>query len=314
MVGWKHTVLVERAGTLHKLCKLIYGRDGTYMVTCPYHPEKRALLLKSTINYDVNRDFIPFDAALELAVLQDDERRLKLSHHPDGFLQFSGDGVVSGRDENGQPKGIGIQSWPLTMPVSGPSFAFVFRGVEAFEAALKEGPNSIVFRTGDQPPPDSSRDDGLALEGFYLHPFWKRFLMWNQGQPLVLLSHPSGGILPLRVVLPPPECQLSGFIGLNLAANPRVDGLRETPSPSFILSSSTGNLRRNEYGQLLGDQLACMYPAADYPVRRILNYSPVKLDPREIPVAPPAGSKIGVLSPDGVPGAKEAGPTGPPSA
>src|SRR2546423_12523824 len=64
--------------------------------------------------------------AEELATLDDDERRLKISHHPDGFLQFSGQGIRSGRDENGNPKGLGTHSFPLNLPTLGPSFGIEF--------------------------------------------------------------------------------------------------------------------------------------------------------------------------------------------
>jgi hypothetical protein len=40
--------------------------------------------------------------------MEDDEYRLKLSHHPDGFVQFSGHGIKSGRNADGTPKGLGV--------------------------------------------------------------------------------------------------------------------------------------------------------------------------------------------------------------
>lgn len=52
-------------------------------------------------------------------MLEDAKRRLKLSHHPEGFLQFSGHGVVSGRDAEGHIRGIGVKSWPLYKPTLG---------------------------------------------------------------------------------------------------------------------------------------------------------------------------------------------------
>lgn len=64
---------------------------------------------------------IDVSGAIEVAVLDDDEQRLKVSHHPDGFLQFSGNEIRSGREATGAPNGIGIVSWPLHQPTLGPS-------------------------------------------------------------------------------------------------------------------------------------------------------------------------------------------------
>ena len=74
---------------------------------------------KARVNYSRDQMDIPFEEAVELASLDDDDRRLKLSHHPDGFVQFSGEGVLSGRDPNGAARGMGVMSWPLAAPVRG---------------------------------------------------------------------------------------------------------------------------------------------------------------------------------------------------
>src|SRR5467141_3186372 len=45
-----------------------------------------------------------------------------------GFFNFQERGVVSGFDQNGSPRGIGIQSWTLDNPAPGPSFGITFKG------------------------------------------------------------------------------------------------------------------------------------------------------------------------------------------
>ena len=302
MRSWKHTVVIDRLGKSHKLCKIMYGRDGTYMVTCPYHPEKKALLHMSTMNFDVSPAWQPLGAAIEIAALDDDKQRLKLTHHPDGWLQFSGHGVLSGRKADGTAKGLGIQSWPLAQPVPGPSFGLVFRGIETFSEAKENGSDAVRFVPDEQF--DRTREDALVLEGYYMHALWRRFLIRKGDSYDVHLIHPAGAVLPVRAVLPPPECALGGFIGLTLTSLPKVEGVNPSPSPSFMLSSSTGNVRRNEYGQLLGDGLHCMYPAGDYPVRKSMNYVPPQLDTRSIPAPRPEPERVGrlPLEGDGRPG------------
>jgi len=39
-----------------------------------------------TVNYAGPPEAFTSEKAIEVAVLDDDDRRLKLSHHPDGFL------------------------------------------------------------------------------------------------------------------------------------------------------------------------------------------------------------------------------------
>jgi hypothetical protein len=108
------------------LCRIMFGGDGSYYVTAPYHPANRA---RRHLRGRLRRRAAEPDAlidAVDLAVVDDDRRRLKIAHHIDGFLQFSGEGIRSGRDANGNAKGIGLMSWPLHNPTSGPAFQLGF--------------------------------------------------------------------------------------------------------------------------------------------------------------------------------------------
>jgi hypothetical protein len=109
----KYTVVYEKGGHRYKLCKIFFGSDGSYYVTSPYHPAEGATLLKATVNYALSEMEIPVEQAIDAAAAEDDELRIKLSHHPDGFLQFSGQGIVSGKDADGNIRSIGVMSWPL---------------------------------------------------------------------------------------------------------------------------------------------------------------------------------------------------------
>src|SRR6185312_16257931 len=113
----KYTVVYESGNSRHKLLKVMLSDDGSYYATCPYHDSDRVDLWKGTINY-ANPSRRRGDKPIELAVLEDDKHRLKLSHHPDGFVQFSGHGVRSGRNKDGSPKGVGLMSFPLSRPTA----------------------------------------------------------------------------------------------------------------------------------------------------------------------------------------------------
>src|SRR5207249_547970 len=104
------------------LVRVGFTADGSYYVTSPYHPESKALLWLATVNYTLDESRMTFDEAIELASTDDDQSVLKLSHHVSGWVQFSGQGIVSGFDAHGEPKGVAVHSYPLLAPSRGPAF------------------------------------------------------------------------------------------------------------------------------------------------------------------------------------------------
>ncbi len=268
----KWTVAYRRQGTTRKLCKILFGQDGSYYVTVPYHPARKALIFKHEVNYARAEQEMQLDSALELATLEDDDARLKVSHHPDGFLQFSGPGVLSGRNALTEaPRGVGTTSWPLHRPVAGPSFALTIIGLDEFEQT--DATRDVVYFSDEDLDP-APQDNGLTIEGYYFAVPMRRYLSRDwQGRRVVRIAHPSRGVLELPVCLTDPSCDLPGFIGLEVqtvyADFPEKSG--------YMLSTSTGEARRNARGELLGDALCAIFPAslATLPgnVRR-LDYRP----------------------------------------
>ncbi len=275
----KYTIVYETGGVRRKLCKVLFGSDGSYYVTSPYHPAKKVFLCKMPVNYAYNDFEVPFNELLDSGSAEDDDHRLKLSHHPDGLIQFSGQGIVSGLDEQGQIKGMGVRSWPLTQPPRGPAFIIGMRGVEHFQVAEKASKGDCLFTEQDVIPIPGVDALVFVLEGHYFPPLWRRFAQLEpDGTHSISVVYPAGGVLPLKVLFPPERSPIQGFLGMELYTE--VDDL-EMPSPSFILSSSTGNLRKNEQGEKLGDQIACFYPREFSPIGRSLDYrpAPVTTDP-----------------------------------
>ena len=270
----KHTVLISAKGKLYKICKIWYGSDGSYYVTVPYHPANRAVLLKLPVNYVAS---VPTGPDHEYVVSQSealddgssDDARIKLSHHPDGFAQFSGHGLISGKNPDGSPKGIGIQTWPLEHGCRGPAFSLSVRGIEQFEPAGDKVQNACVLNYDELTViPGSTR---AVIEGHYFPLLWRRFIRTRpDGKKFIPIVHPAGVILELSVLLPGDACPIGGFIGLDFFGS--ID--HEPSSDSgYCLSSSTGNLRQNEKGEMIGDGLYCMYPRPDgMPTSRSLDY------------------------------------------
>lgn len=157
------------------LCKILMGGDGSYYVTAPYHPHNTALAAIWTLNYADQSQIASFDDALQIATLDDDQRRLKLSHHPDGFLQFSGTGMLSGRNEDGTAKGLGTQSWPLRRPAFGPSFGIAFSDPQANGRESAGRARTITFQEDDIAHLRKAMV-GLRITGFYFPVPWREYV------------------------------------------------------------------------------------------------------------------------------------------
>jgi hypothetical protein len=211
----KFTVAFEIDGTAYKLCKVFFGRDGSYYVTSPYHPAERAVLFKATVDYTQDEMDMHLAHALDVGVLDDDDGRLKLSHHPDGFVQFSGKGIVSGKDDTGKILGIGVGSWPLTAPTCGPAFGVTIVGVSEYERLERSAPNMCLFREGEVEFVPGWTN--ISIEGYYFPPLWGRFVRQApDGTRMIPIVHPAGAMLTLRVLAPSKRCTLQGFIGVEL--------------------------------------------------------------------------------------------------
>lgn len=145
-----YTIAYDDGNATYDLCKVLFGGDGSYYVTAPYHPQDRAVAAKVVVNYAAPEGLMTLGESKELAVVDDDKRRLKLSHHPDGFLQLSGEGITSGRDETGAPKGMGTFSWNFLQPTLGPSWQLIF-----FDPAVRAANGEPATDCGFFPRPRS---------------------------------------------------------------------------------------------------------------------------------------------------------------
>ena len=318
----KYTVIYDTGVSRHKLLKLMLRSDGSYFATCPYHRSDRVLLSKRTINY-ANPQRRSGDQPLELAVLEDDAHRLKLSHHPDGFVQFSGNGIKSGRNPDGSPKGIGIVSFPLARPTAGPAFGLTVINPTAFREAGPSRLTDIVFAQSELFM--AKEDNGLIVESYYFAPEWRRFVKLRGGLPTISLRHPSGALLELRVCPPPGNDWQTGFLGIDLWPAPVRLGRGDS---GFAMSSPTGKLRYNDHGELEAEALAATFPALPdnvlvvpvalaFPPREDPSYRKGQLGPSEddLTQAVRLGRRVlGVPSParaqDSGPAGTNSGPTG----
>jgi hypothetical protein len=272
MAGWvnvakarrSYRIAYEREGRTFRLTRIVFGGDGSYYVSTPVHPLQRAVLAMFTVNYARQESTVALSEAVDLADAAADDKEIKLSHHPDGFMQFSGAGLVSGREETGKIRGVGVDTWTLMAPIRGPAFAIAITDIEEFVTDTTVTADTLLFTDVDVVALPEA--DQVVLEGYYFPPLWRRFIrVDHRGELVISIFHPAKAVLHLRVALPPDSCEVPGFLGFEVYTNYlKAEG--EDPRPGFIMSGSTGNLRRNEAGEMLGDGIYCFYPAEDFPV------------------------------------------------
>jgi hypothetical protein len=188
------TIQVITGSGCHKICRVWFGSDGSYYVTAPYHKARNASVSVTTAYYERRRSQIDRSSHVDLRLLDDDERRLKLSHHPDGFAQFSGEGIISGRDANGRPKGIGIMSFPLTLPPrTGPSFACAILGLEDFTPGDSQRAGAVNCEDANIPP--LAGTSGFILKGSYFTVEWREHVFRRDGVWYLDMQHNMGNTI-----------------------------------------------------------------------------------------------------------------------
>jgi hypothetical protein len=205
---------------------------------------------------DIGETWIPTSEMVSYTA----DDRVKLSHHWDGFVQFSGQSsqkIISGRDPStGQPKGLGLLSAPIRVPITtGPTFGMSIWGIEDF-AEHHAGKRQLVFNSMDMyyrgcTPSEAS---GYMIEGWV---FGHRMWAGVRGSEADLrLSvgfrnfEGSGANLEFKVIpLEPPSRQ---FLGILVArTNP------DFPSPSGFMLTAPSNRRADNP---IADAMMAMYP------------------------------------------------------
>ncbi len=242
-------------------------------MTSPYHPLNKANLAMLTVKYGTfaEEHTVPFENMVDSGSLDDEEKRLKLSHHPDGFIQFSGQGIISGKDEEGKPRGIGIYSWALNDPIPGPAFGITLLGLEEFCTVEKVKGDTCIFHDNLLPPDEEA--NGYVLEAYYFPSNRRRFIQTDtDGNRFILNWHPTHCVMKLNVLLPMKKCKLQGFIGVHLYP---LELKMKNETCAFWLGSSTGNMRFTPNGDRIAEGLYCFYPEIPgLRSRKILNYQP----------------------------------------
>jgi hypothetical protein len=244
------TIAVQDAsGVKRKITKIIHHSSGGFAVLAPYHKARSGLLLKIPLDYGVKGEsWIPLADCIGYSA----DDRVKLSFHPDGFVQFSGENpakILSGRDpETGQPKGLGLMTNPLSQPIrSGPTFGISAWGLTEFEELEPNRNNVIIFSQEEMYYrgclPGTS--NGVHVEAFVLEP---RYWSGVRGNPsdmklslCVGMFEAAGTALELKVI---PMDRSNGFIAV-LASHSRFSFPEESDFTLNGPSESVSGSRKN---------------------------------------------------------------------
>jgi hypothetical protein len=263
----KHSIVLLDGSTRRKFCKLLFTGDGSYSVTAPYHSAKKAFLCKATVNYGTKQQSVSINDTIDLSEL--DDGRLKLSHHLSGFVQYSGDGVVSGLDDKKQPKGLGVFSAPLQEVGSGPAVTVGVQGIEQLDDATKSSNKDIELDLSTLAPKPGS--NGIMVQFHYFQPFARRFVRRDSdGKLWMSVMHPSSIITPMRVVLAPDGCDYPGLIAIDMYEQKFSSG-----ESGFSLCGPGENTRFNACGERIADVLMCHYPRpVNSELAQSLDYKP----------------------------------------
>lgn len=296
-IGTRVAVTAMDGGS-HLITKLVGLSDGGFAVTVPYHGERQGFLFKHRVDYGKLTSWVPLAEVTRYTA----DDRVKLSLHLDGFVQFSGERpgrIVSGRQSDGTPKGLGLIANQLTTPLStgGPTFAITAWGIEGFQRpkgaklALTFGDSDVYYRDCAQ-----HEWNGYIIEGFvYPRSFLSQGLL--QRGTLVLkrrfpnyqeIPRESGLILPTRQPLHELEGAVFDLTLIDVGSPYLVIGLLVSRS-TFGTDSLSGFTMHSPSD--MREALAAVYPnpfeGADVEAGD-LNYQPASEVPTD--AGPPAAS------------------------
>ncbi|MDF2700592.1 MAG: hypothetical protein K0Q49_2151 [Haloplasmataceae bacterium] len=82
----KFTLLLYEKEKAFKVIKVAFYGDGGFRNFAPYHTVKKGLLSKLEVDYSLGKQYISRNENVEYTA----DDKVKLSIHPDGFVQFSG--------------------------------------------------------------------------------------------------------------------------------------------------------------------------------------------------------------------------------
>lgn len=237
-------------------------KDGSLIIAFPYCTKNEAYIFQHKYKY--NKIGISTIKRSEITKEFIVNNNTKLSIHSSGFVQLSGDGILSGIDiSTGEPNGVGVFSSPLSDPVkSGPTFAYTCWGLEHGYRELLNNKNNIqyvildkdkdFFRTDTE-----SSKDIYKLDFFILPKQANAYVYEYRGEPFI--NHVLGNYLHAPGKnFTQPVVDLENFKGV-LSVFPQISSYFSKKSNSGFSVHSPGgsNNKKNKFHTGYNFHLIC---------------------------------------------------------
>src|SRR3989338_5246526 len=202
----KFSIYLKHNFRYTELFKLGHTSDGGFFVQDLLSGGGKYLINKMSVPSQRKRGFGASNVAMKKGKYWTATKSPKLTHHIDGLVQVSGEGIPSGfYNFFSGHKGISTQSMNLTKRNNdgGPIFTFFTRNLPETGYEVK---HSIVIDKYEQvidpyKSPKSNEDCAFSIEFYY---FPKEILNnVNLENGTISFRHPSYGIVPLKYVPAP---------------------------------------------------------------------------------------------------------------
>lgn len=244
----KSHISIKVGNIIKQILLVSYTRDGGLFVKdlIKFKSEEKCVEVVKFVSDTTNdgiRKVKPFYS-------QKTHGEVKLSHHADGWSHISGEGVLSGYEADGTPKGASIKSFPLTHTNDGgPFISFAVWGYERICRNAKETdilliPNSEYIHPCHQ----GSILNGVVVKFFYFPK--SHFYQLSRTDKTFHFLSPIEGPLDLTL-LPSPE----HFFGVIGVVATWVNHGFTTPY-GFTLQGAPGPI----YNSHFCDNLSIIYP------------------------------------------------------
>lgn len=268
-------ICIEKENKIYKILSLLASKkDGSVSVFFNYCKEKEAFIFRHKRAHHkpgvhhIDKSKITDEFSIEFDV----DKNAKLSLHQSGFVQLSGNGILSGIDSvSGKPKGVGVFSSPLSAPVSsGPTFGSVCWGIEkGFELLEKQDPKAqyLILKESDFTKRYINENRNLnsyVLEFFIFPKEANNYIYDHEGKPYINHAMPNYFHDP-GALIAHPVLDIKFFEGV-IAVFPVVQwtGLAEKCECGYSLASPGGtNIQSDPDNTIYSFHLIC--PRGDMP-------------------------------------------------
>ncbi len=254
----KYKISIEYGDNYYPIFLLGYTAEGGFFIQDIINDGKNFMILVHTIDPIQMAKFGKIYVSKKNCEFWYSKKSPKLTHHADGNVQISGNGITSGfyKFFKGKgPKGVLLKGVDLNKRNNdgGPILTFYLKNFSEIVPYKSEG---IVIKKSEQiidffNKPKNEEDKAFSVEIFY---FSKEFIKKNLGMDgNFSCRHPNYGVVPFKHI--PSTEKSPGGIGIFTSVSSRDEPGKFT----FSMTGGVGELQK--HGKLY--QICMIYPHPD---------------------------------------------------